>query len=116
MGTVQIKRGQSANAQTLTLLPGELAITLDSGELYGGLTTGKKLLNPTPPVTSVNGSTGIVNVTTITGNSGSADKLKTGRTISLTGAITGSVSFDGTKDVSITTTVSSIGDIDGGTF
>ena len=34
-----------------------------------------------------------------------ADRLRTARTIELTGDVTGSVSFDGTKDVSITATV-----------
>ena len=34
-----------------------------------------------------------------------ADQLRTARTISLTGDVTGSVSFNGSKDVSITTTV-----------
>lgn len=115
MSTIQIKRGQSQNASGLTLQPGELALTLDTGELYGGLTNGKKLLNPTPPVTSVNGQTGVVNITTITGNSGSAAKLQTPRTISLTGGVTGSGQFDGSGDLTITT-VANVGDIDGGIF
>lgn len=116
MGVIQIKRGQSTNANSLTLTKGELALTLDTGELYGGLATGKKLLNPTPPVTSVNGKTGVVEVTEISGNSGTTTKLKTSRTISLTGAISGSVNFDGSSNVTITTTLNNIGDIDGGTF
>lgn len=119
MGTIQIKRGQSANTTNLTLQPGELALTLDTGELYGGLTSGKKLLNPkppTPPVTSVNGQTGVVNITTITGNSGTATKLQTPRTISLTGGVTGSGQFDGSGNLTITTTVANVVDIDGGTF
>lgn len=116
MGTIQIKRGQSANASALTLQPGELALTLDSGDLYGGLTTGKVLLNPTPPVSSVNGSTGVVNITTITGNSGTATKLQTSRTIALSGGVTGSGQFDGSGNLTITTTVKDTGAIDGGTF
>ena len=39
-------------------------------------------------------------------NAGSATKLQTKRTISLTGAITGSIAFDGSQDVSINTTYS----------
>lgn len=119
MSTIQIKRGQAQNASALTLQPGELALTLDTGELYGGLTNGKKLLNPTPPtppVTSVNGQTGVVNITTITGNSGTATKLQTKRTISLTGGVTGSGQFDGSGNLSIKTTVADVGNIDGGTF
>ena len=116
MSTIQIKRGQSTNASSLTLQPGELALTLDNGKLYGGLSTGKVLLNPDAPVKSVNGATGTVTVSTITGNAGSATKLANARQISLTGAITGSASFDGSANVSISTTVKNVGDIDGGTF
>ena len=39
------------------------------------------------------------------GTSGSADKLKTARKISLSGDATGSASFDGSKDVSIEATL-----------
>lgn len=39
------------------------------------------------------------------GNAGTASKLATARTISLTGDVTGSVSFDGSADASITTIV-----------
>jgi YVTN family beta-propeller protein len=41
----------------------------------------------------------------ITGNAGSASKLQTARTISLTGNVSGSVSFDGSANATITTTV-----------
>lgn len=41
----------------------------------------------------------------VTGNAGTADKLKTSRTISLTGDVAGSVGFDGSGNVSMTTTV-----------
>lgn len=40
-----------------------------------------------------------------TGNSATATKLAAARTISLTGAVTGSASFDGSKNVSIATTL-----------
>ena len=43
--------------------------------------------------------------TTITGNAGTASKLQTARTITLAGDVSGSVSFDGSDNVSITTTV-----------
>ena len=39
---------------------------------------------------------------------GSANKLKTGRTISLTGDVTGSASFDGSKNVSINADLANI--------
>lgn len=50
-------------------------------------------------------SSGNVKITMISGNAGSATKLETARTISLIGDVTGSVSFDGTDNVSITTII-----------
>lgn len=44
--------------------------------------------------------------TDITGNAGTATKLQTARTITLSGDATGSVEFDGSKDVEISVTVS----------
>ena len=49
------------------------------------------------------------------GTADAATKLETARTITLTGAVSGSVSFDGTDDVSIDTSLSGL-TIDGGTF
>ena len=43
--------------------------------------------------------------TTVSGNAGTATKLATARTISLTGDVTGSASFDGSNNISITTAV-----------
>ena len=43
--------------------------------------------------------------TSVTGNAGTATKLATARTISLTGDVTGSTSFDGSGNVSLTTVV-----------
>lgn len=43
--------------------------------------------------------------TTVSGNAGTATKLKTPVDITLTGDVSGTVSFDGSADVSITTTV-----------
>ena len=43
--------------------------------------------------------------TTVSGNAGTATKLATARTISLTGDVSGSTSFDGSGNVSITATV-----------
>ena len=44
--------------------------------------------------------------TTISGNAGTATKLQTARTITLSGDATGSVEFDGSEDVEISVTVS----------
>lgn len=43
--------------------------------------------------------------TSVSGNAGTATKLATARTITLTGGVTGSVNFDGSGNVSITTIV-----------
>ena len=51
--------------------------------------------------------------TTITGNAGTATKLATARTISLTGAVTGSGSFDGSANLSIAATVTGLGAVNG---
>ena len=51
-----------------------------------------------PLQTSVSGSSG-----SCTGNAATATKLQTSRTISLTGAVSGSVSFDGSSNASIAT-------------
>lgn len=46
--------------------------------------------------------------TTISGNAGTATKLATARTISLTGAVTGSATFDGSANASIKTTATAM--------
>ena len=51
--------------------------------------------NPQPSVTGSSGS--------CTGNSATATKLATARTISLTGSVTGSASFDGSTNITIST-------------
>lgn len=48
-------------------------------------------------------------IANLTGTAASADKLQTPRTISLTGGATGSVSFDGSANVSIATAVTGLG-------
>ena len=55
----------------------------------------------TGTVSSVNGMTGDV----VISNVDSADKLSSAKTITLTGDVSGSVSFDGSTNVSITSTV-----------
>lgn len=44
----------------------------------------------------------------LTGNATTATKLQTAQNINLTGGVTGTVSFDGSKNVSMTTTVASV--------
>lgn len=111
--TIKLKRGLSTQVTGLTLVAGEPAICTDNGDFYVGTTTGKVKVNK---VDSVNGKTGNVTITDVTGNAGTSDKLKTARSITLTGDITGTTTFDGSANASITTTLSSSFEIDGGTF
>ncbi|GAA0078802.1 hypothetical protein UT300005_31810 [Clostridium sp. CTA-5] len=84
---LKIKRGNNANLPSLTLEAGEPAFVLDTGKLYVGNDTNKVLINPDIP-----------------SNSQTTDKLKTAKRIELSGDVTGSVLFDGSSDVTITTT------------
>lgn len=94
--TLKIKRGNNENLGSLTLAAGEPAFVLDTGKLYVGNGTDKVLINPDIPTKSE-----------------TTDKLNTARTIALSGDITGSVSFDGSSDVTINTTEKSSGVVAG---
>lgn len=92
--TLKIKRGKNANLASLSLVAGEPAFVLDTGKLYIGDGTNKILINPD------------------LGSVASADKLTTARTITLAGDVTSSaVSFDGTTNITITTTDASVGTV-----
>lgn len=82
MPVIKIKRGLAANVPALTLEAGELALATDTGKLYVGNGTDEVLINPD-------------NVPT-------AAKLQTARTITLGGDATGSASFDGSANQTIT--------------
>lgn len=82
---IKIKRGLKADVDKLTLLPGELGVTLDTQELYVGDAQGNKQL--------IKGAAaGIVE---------SAEKLATARNITMSGDATGTAAFDGSKDIEI---------------
>ena len=70
---IKIKRGMKADVANLTLLPGELGVTLDTHELYVGDQNGVKQLVKGEAAGSVE----------------SAGKLTTARTIAITGAASG---------------------------
>lgn len=71
------------------------------------------------PIQTVNGvspdSNGNISITSVSGNAGTATKLKTARTISLSGDATGSASFDGSANKSISVTLASSG-VTAGTY
>lgn len=80
---LKIKRGLKADISKLTLVAGELAVALDTQELYVGDKDGNvKIVK--------GGASGAVE---------SADKLTVERTITATGDATGSTAFDGSKNV-----------------
>ncbi|WP_195264563.1 hypothetical protein [Clostridium sp. 1001275B_160808_H3] len=72
--------------------------------------------NTTKIATTAFVTTAVNNKTSVSGNAGTASKLQTARTITLTGSITGSANFDGSQNITITTTGNGSDDIDGGTF
>ena len=47
MATIQIKRGLQEAVARLELAEGELAVALDTGNVYVGTTSGKVHINPT---------------------------------------------------------------------
>lgn len=96
---IKIKRGLKADVANLTLLPGELGVTLDTHELYVGDQNGVKQLVKGEAAGSVE----------------SAGKLTTARTIAMTGAATGSASFDGSKDIEIALALATSG-VKAGTY
>lgn len=90
---IKIKRGLKANISQLTLLPGELGVTLDTQELYVGDINGEKQL--------IKGAAaGVVE---------SAEKLSTSRNIKVSGDATGSAPFDGSADATIALTLANSG-------
>ncbi len=99
MAKIQIKRGQQSNVQNLVLAPGELAVALDSGNVYVGTDTGKVHINP---------SGGIAD---------EAVKLETSRAFSVTGDATApAVNFDGTGNVELVLSLPAVSGLTAGTY
>ena len=96
---IKIKRGLKADVANLTLLPGELGVTLDTHELYVGDQNGVKQLVKGEAAGSVE----------------SAGKLTTARNIAVSGAATGNASFDGSQDITIALTLATSG-VKAGTY
>ena len=91
MGKIKLKRGNQENFSSVTLEAGEPAFVLDTGKLYIGDGSNKVLINPDPGVAV------------------SADKLTTARTIALSGDASGSTSFDGSANKTITVVLANSG-------
>jgi phage-related tail fiber protein len=90
---IKIKRGLKADVANLTLLPGELGVTLDSQKLYVGDANGN--------VTMVKASSA--------GAVESANKLTNARNIALKGDATGTTSFDGSTNVELAVALANSG-------
>lgn len=98
MATIQIKRGLQENVANLVLLEGELAVALDTGNVYIGTTAGKTHINPTG------------------GTAETAAKLSSSRNFSITGDATApAVEFDGTSNVALNLTIPESG-VTAGTY
>lgn len=84
MAVIQIKRGVQAGIEHLVLAQGEMAVALDTGNVYVGTTAGKVLVNPSG------------------GTADEAVKLKVAREFAVSGDATApAVGFDGTQNVNL---------------
>jgi len=98
VGDLPSSGNTTGNVWHVTADNGEYAWNGSAWELLGGT------VDLSAYATKIYVDTAITNKTSVTGNAGTATKLATARTISTTGAATGSVSFDGLANVSIALT------------
>lgn len=89
-------------------------ISFETGDWIISTGTKWEKIDNTDAVKSVNGQTGAVNITRVD-EAGTADKLKTARTIALSGDATGSTTFDGSANKEISVTLSNTG-VTAGTY
>ena len=94
----------ATNATNVNLLADDTSAT-DHYILFSTSSTAGNNRVKTGSKLKFNPSSGQLSGVTISGNAGSATKLATARTISLTGDVSGSTSFDGSANVSITAVV-----------
>ena len=96
---IQVKRGLQEAVSNLVLSPGEIAVALDTGNVYIGITSGNYWVNP--PAASAE----------------TAKALESAREFSLTGDVTTDiVSFDGSQNVTLTSVLSTISGLTAGTY
>jgi len=119
---VVIAASEAAMLAQTGLDPGDMCVRTDTGDLFVlKQAPASALANWVPiyaktGVLAVNGQTGPdVNVTTITGNAGSATKLQTARTLALTGDVAASGTFDGSANYSAAAALSATG-VTAGTY
>ena len=96
---IQVKRGLQEAVSNLTLSPGEIAVALDTGNVYIGITSGNYWVNP--PAASAD----------------TAKTLETAREFSLTGDVTTDiVGFNGSQNVTLTAALATITGLTAGTY
>lgn len=99
MAKIQIKRGLQTNVEKLLLSQGELAVALDTGNLYVGTESGKVHLNPDG------------------GTADEASKLKTAREFLISGDGSAQpVTFDGTGNVELILSLATMPGLTAGTY
>lgn len=96
---IQVKRGLQEAVSNLTLSPGEIAVALDTGNVYIGISSGNYWVNP--PAASAD----------------TAKTLETAREFSLTGDVTTDiVGFNGSQNVTLTAALATITGLTAGTY
>lgn len=96
---IQIKRGLQAAVDNLVLSPGEMAVALDTGNVYIGITEGTYWINP--PAAAAD----------------TAKTLETAREFSITGdVVSNAVSFNGSQNVSLTAALAVIAGLAAGDY
>jgi hypothetical protein len=95
----------NASGATLTVSDAVPTEDLTEGDLWYESDTGKTFVYYDAFWVEIGNSGSGVVADSITGNAATATKLQTARNIALTGDVTGTVSFDGSANASITTTI-----------
>ena len=99
MAKIQIKRGLQAGVERLVLAEGELAVALDTGNVYVGTTTGTMLVNPDGGIAD------------------EAVKLRNKREFAISGdGAAQPVAFDGTGNVALSLSLAQIAGLTAGTY
>ena len=99
MADIQIRRGLKANVQGLVLKQGEMAVALDTGDVYVGTPAGTHHVNPTGGTADV------------------AVKLATARAFSITGdGVAAAKNFDGTANVELALTLATMPGVIAGVY
>ena len=96
---IQIKRGLQASITNLVLAPGEMAVALDTGNVYIGITSGTYWVNPPAAAAET------------------AKHLETAREFKLTGDVTSdAVSFDGSQNATLNAILATITGLTAGDY